>query len=45
MLKSKEQYFENLFKMRNNVYIGGEAVNRDDHRLRPGLNVMATTFE
>ncbi len=45
MIKSKEQYFNNLFNMRNNVYIGGEAVNRNDHRLRPGLNVMATTFE
>jgi len=45
MIKSKEQYFNNLFNMRNNVYIGGDAVNRNDHRLRPGLNVMATTFE
>jgi aromatic ring hydroxylase len=45
MIKSKQEYFERMFRMRNNVYIGGEAVNRDDHRLRPGLNVMSKTFE
>ncbi len=45
MIRNREQYFEKMFNMRNNVYVGGEAVNRNDHRLRPGLNVMATTFE
>ncbi len=45
MLKTKEQYGENLRNMRSNVYIGGEAVGRDDHRLKPGVNVMSVTFE
>lgn len=45
MLKRKEQYQESIFKMRPNVYIGGEAVKRDDHRLRPGINVFEQTFE
>ncbi len=45
MIKTKEQYQEKIFSMRNNVYIGGEAVNRSDHRLIPGVRVMDTTFE
>lgn len=45
MLRTKEQYFEKLFKMKPNVYIGGEAVKRDDQRLRPGLNVLGVTFD
>lgn len=35
MLRTKEQYHEKLFAMRPNVYIGGEKVGRDDHRLQP----------
>jgi aromatic ring hydroxylase len=45
MLKTKEQYRENIYNMRANVYIGGDAVKRDDHRLEPGVNVMEKTFE
>lgn len=45
MIKSKQAYHEKLFSMRNNVFIGGKAVNRNDHRLKPGVNVMATTFD
>ncbi len=45
MIKTKEKYQEILFNMRDNVYLGGEAVNRSDHRLRPGIDVMSTTFE
>ncbi|MFC1670682.1 4-hydroxyphenylacetate 3-hydroxylase N-terminal domain-containing protein [Spirochaetota bacterium] len=45
MLRTKKQYQEGIFKMRDNVYIGGEAVNRSDHRLMPGVNVMSQTFE
>jgi aromatic ring hydroxylase len=28
-----------------NIYIGGEKVRRDDHRLRPGINVLDVTFD
>lgn len=45
MLRTKEEYFEKLFKMKPNVYIGGKAVKRDDTRLRPGLNVLGVTFD
>ena len=45
MLRTKEQYHDRLFSMRRNVYIGGQQVGRDDHRLRPGLNVLDVTFD
>jgi aromatic ring hydroxylase len=45
MLRTKEQYFEKLFSMNPNVYIGGEKVSRNDPRLRPGLNVLGVTFD
>ena len=31
--------------MKTNVFIGGEKVGRDDHRLRPGINVLDVTFD
>lgn len=45
MLRTKQQYHENLFKMRPNIYIGGEKVNRDDHRLRPGIRIYDIAFD
>lgn len=45
MLRTKEQYREKLYGMRRNVYIGGKAVGRDDHRLQPGLNVLDVTYD
>ena len=45
MLRTKQQYHEHLFNMRPNIYIGGDKVGRDDHRLRPGINVMDITFD
>ncbi|MGZ3593283.1 MAG: 4-hydroxyphenylacetate 3-hydroxylase N-terminal domain-containing protein [Syntrophales bacterium] len=45
MLRTKDQYHEELFKMKTNVFIGGEKVGRDDHRLRPGINVLDVTFD
>jgi aromatic ring hydroxylase len=45
MLRTKEQYFEKLFSMKPNVYIGAKKVSRDDPRLRPGLNVLGVTFD
>jgi len=45
MLRTKEQYHERLLKMRPNIFIGGEKVDRDDHRLRPGINVLDVTFD
>lgn len=45
MLRTKEQYHDYLFSMKHNIYIGGQQVGRDDHRLRPGLNVLDVTFD
>lgn len=45
MLRTKEQYHKDLFAMRHNIYIGGEAVGRNDPRLRPGINVLDVTFD
>ncbi len=45
MLRTREQFQKKLFAMKNNVYVGGEAVNRSDHRLAPGVNTMSTTFD
>jgi len=45
MLRTKDQYFEKLFSMKPNIYIGGKKVSRDDPRLRPGLNVIGVTFD
>ena len=45
MLRTKEQYHDNLFSMRPNIIIGGECVGRDDPRLRPGINVLDVTFD
>lgn len=45
MLRTREQYRERLFGMRPNIYIGGEMVGRDDHRLTPGINVLDVTYE
>ena len=45
MLRTKEQYHEDMFAMKPNIFIGGERVGRDDHRLRPGINVLDVTFD
>jgi hypothetical protein len=41
----KEQYRERLYQFRPNIYIGGDKVGRDDHRLAPGINVLDMTYE
>jgi len=45
MLRTREEYIEGLLKMRSNLYIGGEKVGRDDHRIMPGINTLGVTFE
>lgn len=44
-MKTKEDYLEKLRSMRDNVYIDGEMVKRDDPRLIPALNVCGLTYE
>jgi aromatic ring hydroxylase len=45
MLRTKEQYIDSLFKMKPNIFIGGQRVGRDDPRLLPGINVLGHTFD
>ena len=44
-MRTVEEYFEDLLKMKPNVYIDGKRVSRDDPRLRGGINVISKTFE
>ena len=45
MLRTKEQYREKLYSMRDNVYIGGKLLHRDDPLLQGGENVISMTFD
>ena len=40
-----EQYKERLFKMKPNIYIGDEVVDRKDPRMASGMYVMKQTFD
>ena len=45
MLRTKEAYREKLYRMRPNVFIGGQQVGRDDPRIQPGIEVLGITFD
>ena len=44
-MRTSEEYFESLRAMKPNIYMGGEAVKRDDSRLIPSINVMRLTYD
>ncbi len=44
-MRTFEDYVSDLMKMKNNLYIGGERVGRDDPRIRPGINVIGETYK
>ncbi|AIY90536.1 4-hydroxyphenylacetate 3-hydroxylase family protein [Geoglobus acetivorans] len=44
-MRTVEEYRNDLYSMKPNVYVGGKRVKRDDPRLRGGLYVMSKTFE
>jgi len=44
-MRTKEDYFEALARLRPNVYIGGDVVGRDDPRLSAGKNTVGITFD
>jgi 4-hydroxyphenylacetate 3-monooxygenase/4-hydroxybutyryl-CoA dehydratase/vinylacetyl-CoA-Delta-isomerase len=44
-IKTFTEYLDRLKKMKNNVYIEGELVDRMDKRLRPGQNVIRVTYD
>lgn len=44
-MRTTKQYDEDLMKMRNNVYVGGKRVQRNDSMFQPSLNVIRKTFD
>jgi 4-hydroxyphenylacetate 3-monooxygenase/4-hydroxybutyryl-CoA dehydratase/vinylacetyl-CoA-Delta-isomerase len=44
-MRTPEEYRNDLYSMRPNIYIGGKKVGRDDARLQGGINVISKTFE
>ena len=43
--RTSQDYRESLFKMKPNIYIGGQQVGRDDKRLEGALNIISITFD
>ena len=44
-MRTFEQYVEDLKKMKPNIYIGKEKVDRTDPRIRGGINIVRETFD
>lgn len=44
-MRTKEQWLEGIYKMKRNLYMGGEKIGRDHESLVPTTNVMGTTFD
>jgi len=44
-MRTSEEYRQDLFKMKPNVYVAGRKVRRDDPLLRGGINVISKTFD
>ncbi len=44
-MRTKQEWLEGIYKMKRNLYIGGEKIGRDDERLIPTTNIMGTTFD
>ena len=42
---TSQEYRKRLFKMKRNIYIGGEVVGRDDPRLEQPDTIVAVTFD
>ncbi len=45
LVKTSQEYKDQLYKMKPNVYINGEQVRRDDPRLAGAINVLCKTFD
>ncbi|NOQ18056.1 MAG: aromatic ring hydroxylase [Dehalococcoidales bacterium] len=44
-MRNSREYISGLIRMRPNLCIGGETVDRNDPRIKPGINVMSVTFD
>jgi 4-hydroxyphenylacetate 3-monooxygenase/4-hydroxybutyryl-CoA dehydratase/vinylacetyl-CoA-Delta-isomerase len=45
MRKSSAEYKKHLFSMKNNLWMNGQKISRDDPRLEPGINLMSQTYD
>ena len=44
-MRTKQQYVDDLMKMKKNLYLNGEKVGRDHKELELSINVMGKTFD
>jgi aromatic ring hydroxylase len=44
-MRTKEQYIEGLRKMRSNIYVNGEKINRADEIQMDCINIIGSTFD
>jgi aromatic ring hydroxylase len=44
-MRTKEQYIEGLRKMRHNIYVNGEKINREDEMQMDCINTIGLTFD
>ncbi|MDI6846740.1 MAG: 4-hydroxyphenylacetate 3-hydroxylase N-terminal domain-containing protein [Candidatus Bathyarchaeia archaeon] len=44
-MRTSKEYSEKLRKMRKNVYMNGELIERDDQKLLPSIRVLSKTFD
>jgi aromatic ring hydroxylase len=44
-MRTKEQYIEGLRKMRHNIYVNGDKINRADEMQMDCINTIGTTFD
>ncbi|MEM2727000.1 MAG: 4-hydroxyphenylacetate 3-hydroxylase family protein [Archaeoglobaceae archaeon] len=44
-MRTSEEYRQDLFKMKPNVYVRGKKVKRDSPEVRGGINVISKTFD
>ncbi|MHA1147977.1 MAG: 4-hydroxyphenylacetate 3-hydroxylase N-terminal domain-containing protein [Promethearchaeota archaeon] len=44
-MKTVEEYYESLVKMKPNLWIGDEVVGRDDPRIKGGMGIVKVTYE
>jgi len=44
-MKTFDDYYNRLLKMKPNIWIGDEKVGRDDPRIRGGMNIIKETFD
>lgn len=45
IMKTSQEYRENLYKMKHNIFINGEKVGRDDPRMEGVIKTISQTFE